>query len=80
MVSVNWSSNLITKSTCIHNNNQVQLSVRQLQYDSLFPLSSESLGHAGRRFIIHYSLSLYVLERHAATLTTHAKATVRQRD
>ena len=39
--------------------------VRPLQYDSLFPLSSESLGHAGGRFIIRYSLSLalYVLER-----------------
>ena len=35
---------------------------RPLQYDSLFPLSSGSLRHAGGRFIIHYSLSLYVLE------------------
>ena len=39
------------------------LFIRPLQYDSLFPLSSESLVHAGGRFIIHYSLSLYVLER-----------------
>ena len=42
---------------------QAKLIIRPLQYDSLFPLSSESLGHAGGRFIIHYSLSLYVLER-----------------
>jgi hypothetical protein len=32
--------------------------LRPLQYDSLFPLSSESLKHAGGRFIIHFSLSL----------------------
>ena len=42
---------------------RAQQPFRPLQYDSLFPLSSGSLGHAGGRFIIHYSLSLYVLER-----------------
>ena len=41
----------------------MELLLRPLQYDSMFPLSSESLGHAGGRFIIHYSLSLHVLER-----------------
>jgi hypothetical protein len=46
--------------------------LRPLQYyDSLFPLSSESLGYAGGWFIIHYSIRI----RAPATLTIHAKAT-----
>ena len=46
--------------SCLHT---LIISLRPLQYDSLFPLSPESLGHAGGRFIIHYSLSLCLLER-----------------
>ena len=40
----------------------IGVNIRPLQYDSLFPISSGSLRHAGGRFIIHYSLSLYVQE------------------
>jgi hypothetical protein len=39
------SRELVSKR-CVH--------IRLLQYDSLFPLSSESLGHLGGQFIIHY--------------------------
>jgi hypothetical protein len=45
----------------------------------MFPISSESLGHVGRRLIIHYSLSLSYITA-LATLMTHAKASWRQRD
>ena len=56
---------------------------RQLQYDSLFTLSSESLGHVGRRFINYYHYNyvhVHAFNRAPATLTIHAKATIRQQD